>query len=129
MNSAVFVREMAEANVRKAQMLLRLEQNDPYFTNRIDLVASTFRAPFELYRAALRHVVLNGVDVAKTKYRNWIWDLHIAFSVGDFTVFGNRPVKFVTNDKMILDAASTANLEQLVRSFEQYSDELRASAG
>lgn len=120
---------MATANVRKAQRLLEIppDGSEPP-EELIDLVASAFRAPLELYRAVLRCVIIDGVDVSRTKYRNWIWDLHIAFSIGDFTVFGKRPVRFVSNDKMILKAAHAVGLGGLVSSFEEYSTALRSPA-
>ncbi len=128
--SSDFVNEMAAANVRKARRLLKMNPNDDRVDkDRIDLVAAAFRVAFELYRAVLRRVIVDGVDVSRTKYRNWIWDLHIAFLIGDFTVFNNRPVSFVTDDKMIVEAARTADLGDYVRSFDDYSQALRTEAG
>jgi hypothetical protein len=124
-DSPDFVSEMAAANVRKARRLLGMDPNSEPSPESVALVASAFRAPLELYRAVLRRVVLDGVDVSRTKYRNWIWDLHIAFSIGDFTVFGGRSIRFVSNDKMILEAAASVALGDVVCSFEDYSASLR----
>lgn len=124
--SPEFIPEIAAANVKKARRLLGMDGEDAEFAQRVNVVATASRVPLELYRAVLRRVIVDGVDVSRTKYRNWIWDLHIAFSIGDFTVFDDRPVQFVSNDKMILEAARAADLSDFVRSFEEYSATLRS---
>jgi hypothetical protein len=126
LDSDEFLPFMAEASVKKARRLLGIDGHDPDLKERAALVESVFRAPIELYRAVLRRVVSDGVDVSRTKYRNWIWDIHIAFSIGTFTVFGQKPVRFVSDDKMIIEAARNAKLGDKVWSFDQYSESLRS---
>jgi hypothetical protein len=119
--------DLALSQVDKARLLLELPSPDPARRDRAQDLIDTLGAPLRLYHRIARKIVANGCDVSKPKHRNWVWDLQIANSVGNYTVRNGMALKLVSNDAEIVAAAAEAGFATQVELLSAYSDRLRGA--
>ncbi len=120
-----FLSDAAAGYVGKARWRLNLPLDEEAIRARVPEVLCRFPLPLYVYREFLKQVVRDDeVDVKAPKHRNTVWDIHIAFAVGDYTTMGHR-VRLVTNDRLVLAAAEAADATNRVSRFEDYSEWLR----
>lgn len=89
--------------------------------SRVAWVAENFRTPIEMYTEIVRRIVMSGLDVETRSRANWVWDMQIAFSVGNGnTLDGGKPILLVTSDRALIESAQAAGAAELVNSLDDY---------
>ncbi len=82
-------------------------------------VLSTFGYAFELQREFLCGVLEKGWSLERAGRRNWVWDVLIAFNVGQSV--GGMPIRLVTDDQQFHDVAIRTGYGTLVLKLEDYA--------
>lgn len=116
---------LARAKVDLARRIVGRDLLAPVHDDEVETVINAFRCHLELYRRIVRKIVETGCDVTKSKNRNWVWDLQIAFALGDYTVRNGFVTDLVTGDADFAAAGKAAGFGDRVLSFDQYSARLR----
>ncbi len=116
---------LARAKVALARHVVGRDLSVPVHNDEVETVINSFKCHLELYRRIVRTIVERGPDVTKPKKRNWVWDLQIAFSLGEYTVRNGLSMDLVTGDIDIVEAANAAGFGDRVISVDQYSARLR----
>jgi hypothetical protein len=73
----------------------------------IEIIKNKFKASIELYRELYKRIVGSEFDLNKDSRANFLWDIHLLFTVGDEEV-NNEDLYFVTGDKAMLQASNLA---------------------
>lgn len=84
--------------------------------------------PLLLYLRLIREVLTRGLDLNKSRNSNTIWDIRIVVAAVIFASLDPRQICLVTNDRMVLAAATSVGCADIVLSFEQYRSHM-GSAG
>lgn len=104
----------------KARAMIGKPVQDPGLKEDADKVLEAGGASIALYQAILERIVSTGCDVSKRARANWLWDMQIAFAIGQDFGTPPAPLLLVTSDGAVLDAAKTASVQVHVKSLTDY---------
>lgn len=111
---------IALGHVLKARTQLGMPTAAPTLEDETDAVLKAGSASITLYRDILERLVATGCDMTKKARQNWIWDMQIAFAVGQDFGDPPKPLVLVTGDGAILDAAKASGLDTFVCRLPDY---------
>lgn len=111
---------IALGHVLKARTQLGMPIAAPTLKDETDAVLKTGSASIALYRDILDRLVTTGCDMTKKARQNWIWDMQIAFAIGQDIGDPPKPLVLVTGDGAILDAAKASGLGTFVCRLPEY---------
>jgi hypothetical protein len=111
---------IALGHAMKARSMIGKPLTDPGLKEDADKVLEAGGTSIALYQAILERIVSTGCDVSKKARANWLWDMEIAFAIGQ--EFGDPPcpLTLVTTDGAVLAAARTAAMDKHVMSLKDY---------
>lgn len=113
LNSETFDKFVALGFAMKAYLTLYdcgiITQIDPQIDLKphIDIVQNKFKASIELYRELYKRIVNSEFDINKKSRANYLWDIHLLFTVGDDEI-NKEDLYFITGDKAMIEASSIA---------------------
>jgi len=110
----------AEMMVRSAAMRRGLTLSEETECELVERMLTIFPFQLRLYNAVAARVVREGIDMGGSANRNWVWDWMVAFSTSVVAHVDGIPIWLVTDDTLILDAASASGPRSVVRSLTQY---------
>ena len=80
-----------------------------------------FQAPINLYKEVLKKFVQPGMNFDEKSRENFVWDIHLMFTVGDHIVSAtNSSLYLVTSDKEMRNAARKSNFLAKVFTYDEY---------
>lgn len=114
----------ARALATKSADLLGIVPTPTELDSAASSIVSTFGIALALYNEIVNRILLSGCRLTKNSRENWFWDLHLALCIGPaHSVFG-RPLKLVTSDADIVEAAKSVGGASLVEPFVAYKTSL-----
>lgn len=125
LNSQNSLQLLAQSQVKKTCSILNKQIDDSELDNMTSSVLEKFEVPLQIYNEILKRIVISGCDLTKKNRSNWIWDMQIAFVIGASHRVNNCPVRLVTSDKDIINAAKNTNCSNVVYSLQRYIDSLK----
>lgn len=90
----------------------------------VERMLAIFPFQLRLYNAVAARAVREGIDMSSRRNRNWVWDWMVAFSTSVVAHIDGIPIWLVTDDNLILDAASATNSRTVVRTVAEYESAL-----
>jgi hypothetical protein len=124
-----------ESAVRFGEMLLQhvldalgITEVEPRRLELAREISESFQVPWRLMNEILRRILTQGCDLRKRNRRNWIWDMHIACSVGVQHSIEGKPLRLITTDGDILAASAAAGCGELVQSYADYRQALQSGS-
>lgn len=119
---------VAEVHVRRAMSYLdAVNDSDEEIARKAERVADFFSVTIELYVIVARGIAEDDWDLSKGKGGNYLWDLQVTFLIGSEHTIQGRPMRVVSADKRIIEAAEEARVTELVQPYQKYRGELAAS--
>ncbi len=128
LNTTTFEHQIGLGFALRAYLLL-VEHNlitvDPNFdlVSRAKKIADLFKAAIELYKEVYRRIVNSEFNLFEKSRANFLWDIHLMFSIGDEKV-KDCPLYFVTHDKAMLQAAEKVGHNLRVFTLTEYLEYL-----
>ncbi len=104
--------------VLRARELLGLVGEDPELADRARSIREQFPTPTRLHLYKLHQIVTSGLDITAPNKRNSVWDIDIAYCVGQTA--GQHPPLLVTTDKDLLRAAGERGQGSAVEPLHSY---------
>lgn len=115
------INQIARAFVIKGMHLCDENASQAYITKKTEELIITCLSPIRLYIEILSRIAMSGCDLTKRNRPNWIWDMNIAFAIGNnLTIDDNREIYLVTNDNDILQAGKDSGMQGYILSIEEY---------
>ncbi len=115
---------IAHAFVIKAMVQAKRNESATDITAKAKWISGKFNTSIQLYREILKRIVETGCNIDKPERRNWIWDMQIAFGVGQMIGDDNKELHLVSTDKAILQAAENAGSRRYVHSLAEFKKQL-----
>ncbi len=85
-----------------------------------------FQAPIQLYKSLLQKFVQPEFDMDSKSRENFVWDIHIMFTIGDHVVSGTiSQLYLITSDNEMINAAKNAGFLSKVFSYPEYIELIR----
>lgn len=106
-----FMGAWANVTVIEHAELVGAQLNTTQISEKAEYIRRVFPVPFKLLSSLMQKFVENpDIDVANPKKKRWnfIWDFAICFSIGSEHGVSAAPIRFVTSDAAIVDAAVAA---------------------
>lgn len=86
-----------------------------------DIFKEVFQVPIKLYKEVLKKFVQPDFNMDTKSRENFVWDIHIMFTVGDHILSGtNSSLYLITSDKEMRNAAKAVDFSTKVFSFPEY---------
>lgn len=120
-------RTVAEAHVRRAMSYLSRADDDTEIAQKAAFVETNFGVAIALYTDLARTIAESNVDLDNKRASNHLWDLQLAFLVGNQHMIAGRPMTLVSSDGNIVKAAERMNVQDAVISYDAYRRRLRGS--
>lgn len=114
----------ARVMVMKAADQLEVTLPDGEIEQKAHWLVDYLNVPFALYQYIVRHVAGEAARLNKPSRRNWIWDLHILFGIGDNHSVNGLPLTLVSSDREMAGAAKAAGYGQYVLGIDEYLGQL-----
>jgi len=115
---------VALAHVLRASLYAGASDSGTEIQQKARFVAEKFAVAIQLYIDIVRKIAESDWDLTTGKGPNYLWDLQVAFLIGeDHTVLG-RPASIVTSDNDIIEAARVRRMGETVHSFAVYRKSL-----
>ena len=115
---------VAEAHVSRAADILDRVLEPSELHDMARWLTEKFPVPIEMYRQVVRKIAESNWDLTEGKGANLLWDLQVAFLIGEEHTVSGRPTVVVTGDKEILKAAKACGAESRVLSLNDYREQL-----
>jgi hypothetical protein len=104
----------------KAALELGLQLDTAELDEKIAFVMEVFATPLALYNEIVRRIIIDGCDLQTKNRANWIWDMQMAFQTSPAASLGDSPVWLITDDAAIIEAATEAGADSVVKSLADY---------
>jgi hypothetical protein len=114
----------ARALAAKSADLLGLKPTSADLDAASTSITASFGVALALYNEIIKRILIAGCRLTRNSRENWFWDLHLALCVGSgHSVFGH-PLKLVTSDADVVNAAKSAGCAPLVQDLAAYKSSL-----
>lgn len=111
---------IARTLIFRAMIALNKTEPPEKIEEKIQILMDNFRVQIEFYNQILEKILVHGTNVKKRSRRNWIWDLQIAFNVGEHHTIKDKKVYLITRDKEIISASKSSQLDKFILTPEKY---------
>lgn len=119
-----FILYASKIYVIKAHKMSNRSSNSEVINDMAEHLKDHIRPSLELYREILIRLVSTGVNIERRSRCNWLWDMQIAFGIGE--TFNEPPhiLHLITSDDDIIQAARAAKCDDYVFTITAYLDKL-----
>jgi hypothetical protein len=115
---------VALAHVLRASSYCPTSDSRAEIERKARFVAQKFPVAIQLYIDIVKKIAESNWDLTTGKGPNYLWDLQVAFLIGDdHTVLG-RPTSVVTSDRDIIEAARSRKMGNAVQNLAEYRKSL-----
>lgn len=113
------------AHVLRALSYTDIDQSKEEIQDKAKWVAEKFAVAVTLYIDIVRKITKSNWDLTTGKGPNYLWDLQVAFLIGEEHLIDRRPASIVTSDDDIVRAATSRGMGSLILSYRAYRTCLR----
>lgn len=110
----------AKGLVIKAMLILNESDTKEDVTDKAEYLINIFGVHIKFYHQILEKILIGGANVEKKSRPNWIWDLQLAFYIGEKSSILGRQTYLVTSDKEIIKSAEESGCGEYVLTTDEY---------
>lgn len=118
---------VALAHVLRAMSYTEVTETPEETQQKARWVADKFRVAVTLYTEVVGKITRSDWDLTTGKGPNYLWDLQVAFLVGNEHSVEGRPATIVTDDEDIVGAAATSGARSVIMSYQEYRQSISSS--